>query len=34
MSLAFDKFPLAVKLHMADLEATYLREKGTSGVKK
>lgn len=34
MSLAFDKFPLAVKLHMADLEATYLREKGTSDVKK
>ena len=34
MSLAFDKFPLAVKLHMADLEATYLREKGTSSVKK
>lgn len=34
MSLAFNKFPLAVKLHMADLEATYLREKGTSSVKK
>ena len=34
MSLAFDKFPLAVKLHVADLEATYLREKGTSSVKK
>ncbi len=34
MSLAFDRFPLAVKLHMADLEATYLREKGTSSVKK
>ncbi len=34
MSLAFDKFPLAVKLHMADLEATYLREKGTSSVKR
>lgn len=34
MSLAFDKCPLAVKLHMADLEATYLREKGTSSVNK
>lgn len=34
LSLAFDKFPLAVKLHMADLEATYLREKGTSDVKR
>lgn len=34
MSLAFDKFPLAVQLHMADLEATYLMEKGTSSVKK
>ncbi len=34
ISLAFDKFPLAVKLHMADLEATYLCEKGTSKVNK
>lgn len=34
MSIAFDKFPLAVKLHMADLEATYLREKGTSSVRR
>ncbi len=34
ISLAFDKFPLAVKLHMADLEATYLREKGTSEMRK
>lgn len=34
MSLAFDKFPLAVKLHMADLEATYLKEKGTSEVHR
>lgn len=32
MSLAFDKFPLAVKLHISDLEATYLREKRTSSV--
>lgn len=34
MSVAFDKYPLAVQLHMSDLEATYLREKGTSNVKK
>lgn len=34
MSIAFDRFPLAVKLHMADLEATYLREKGTSSVRR
>ncbi len=34
MSLAFDKYPLAVQLHMADLESTYLREKGTSEVKR
>lgn len=33
MSVAFDKFPLAVKLHMADLEATYLREKFTSEMR-
>ena len=32
ISLAYDKYPLAVKLHLADLEATYLREKGTSSV--
>ena len=34
ISLAFDKYPLAVKLHLADLEATYLREHGTSVVNK
>ena len=34
ISLAFDKFPLAVKLHLSDVEATYLREKGTSEVRK
>ncbi len=34
ISLAFDKYPLAVKLHLADLEATYLREKNTSVVNK
>lgn len=32
ISLAFDKFPLAVKMHIADLEATYLKEKRTSAV--
>ena len=29
ISNAFDEYPLAVKLHLADLEATYLVEKGT-----
>ena len=33
IGMAFDKFPLSVKLHIADLEATYLHEKGTSSVK-
>ena len=32
MSHAYERFPLAVKLHLADLEATYLVEKGTSAV--
>ena len=32
LSLAFEKYPLAVKLHLADLESTYLREKHTSAV--
>ena len=32
ISLAFDKYPLSVKLHLSDLEATFLREKGTSAV--
>ena len=27
MSGAFEKYPLAVKLHIADLEATYLLEQ-------
>ena len=27
ISEAFDKFPLAVMLHVSDLEATYLDEK-------
>lgn len=30
ISQAFDEYPLAIKLHLADLEATYLLEKGTS----
>ena len=30
LSLAFEKYPLIVKLHIADLEATYLKERGTS----
>lgn len=34
VSNAFDEYPLAVKLHLADLEATYLLEKGTSSVNK
>lgn len=33
ISQAYDRYPLAVKLHLADLEATYLREKGTSEVR-
>ncbi len=32
VSQAYDKYPLAVKLHLADMESTYLREKGTSAV--
>lgn len=34
MSQAYERFPLAVKLHLADLEATYLIEKGTSAVNR
>lgn len=34
ISQAFAKYPLAVKLHLADLESTYLREKGTSQVHR
>lgn len=33
ISEAYDQFPLAVKLHLSDLEATYLLEKGTSVVR-
>jgi len=34
ISLAYERYPLAVKLHLADLESTYLRERGTSAVNK
>lgn len=30
ISVAYEKYPLAIKLHLADLESTYLREKHTS----
>ena len=33
ISVAYEKYPLAVKLHLADLESTYLRERGTSAVR-
>ena len=33
ISQAYDKYPLAVKLHICDIDATYLREKGTSAVR-
>lgn len=32
ISLAYEKYPIAVKLHLADLESTYLKEKGTSAM--
>lgn len=32
ISQAYEKYPIAVKLHLSDLESTYLREKGTSAV--
>ncbi len=34
VSHAYERYPLAVKLHLADLESTYLREQGTSTVRK
>lgn len=34
ISLAYEKYPLAVKLHLSDLESTYLKEKNTSIVNK
>jgi hypothetical protein len=33
ISVAYEKYPLAVKLHLADLESTYLREKHTSTMR-
>jgi hypothetical protein len=33
ISDAYDRYPLAVKLHIADLRATYLMEHGTSAVR-
>lgn len=33
ISLAYEKYPLAVKLHLSDLESTYLKEKNTSAVR-
>ena len=33
ISQAYDRYPLAAKLHLADLESTYLREKGASVVR-
>lgn len=34
ISQAYERYPLAVKLHLSDLESTYLREKGTSDVRR
>lgn len=34
ISKAWEKYPLGVMLHIADLQATYLVEKGTSAVNK
>ena len=34
ISQAFETFPLAVKLHLADLESTYLYERGSNEVNK
>ncbi len=33
LSQAYDKYDLAVKLHISDMQASYLLEKGTSDVK-
>ena len=30
ISVAYERYPLAIKLHLADLESTYLKEKHTS----
>lgn len=34
ISEAYDQYPIAVKLHLSDLTATYLLEKGTSSVNR
>jgi len=34
ISYAYERYPLAVQLHLADMEATYLWEKNTSAVRK
>lgn len=34
ISVAYEKYPLAVKLHLADVESSYLRERHTSEVVK
>lgn len=34
ISQAYEKYPIAVKLHLSDLESTYLREKNTSQMNK
>lgn len=34
ISVAYEKYPLAVKLHLADLESTFLREKHTSSITR
>lgn len=34
ISLAYEKYPIAVKLHLADLESTYIYEKHTSSIEK
>ena len=34
IGVAYEKYPLAVKLHIADIESSYLREKHTSAVSK
>ncbi len=34
VSQAYEKYPIAVKLHLADLESTYLLERNTSAVNK
>ena len=33
ISQAYEKYPLAVKLHLADVYSTYLKEKGTSAMR-